>query len=163
MGGFRRRPGLCSLPRKRLLTEEEWQYAAQGPGGREYPWSGGLRVGVCNLSETRETPLVKAFSAGKSPPGCYDICGKVKQWTESERNDGRTRFHMIRGRSHFAPKAPIGMWMEDRARPTSPPRFCSSGHASIAAQPSASSAQWIWKADQSASQASKTFNTTKGL
>jgi formylglycine-generating enzyme required for sulfatase activity len=32
------------------------------------------------------------------------MCGNVWQWTESERNDGRTRFCMIRGGSYFAPQ-----------------------------------------------------------
>jgi formylglycine-generating enzyme required for sulfatase activity len=86
---------------KRLPMEEEWQYAAQGGDGREFPWGNGLRAGVCNHGETGGTTPVKAFGAGRSPCGCYDLCGNIWHWTESERSDDRTRFCIIRGGSYF--------------------------------------------------------------
>ncbi len=89
---------------KRLPTEEEWQYAAQGSDGCEYPWGSKMRPGCCNSGETGGTTPVKAFPAGRSPCGCYDMCGNVWQWTESERSDGRTRFCILRGGSYFAAK-----------------------------------------------------------
>ncbi|HEC04425.1 MAG TPA: hypothetical protein ENI81_12900, partial [Phycisphaerales bacterium] len=82
---------------KRLPTEEQWQYAAAGPDGLPYPWGHEMQPDCCNAGESGGTTPVKAFPGGRSPFGCYDMCGNTWEWTESERSDGRTRFCILKG------------------------------------------------------------------
>jgi iron(II)-dependent oxidoreductase len=90
---------------KRLPTEEEWQLAAQGREKLKWPWGNDFDANKCNT--TGKIMPAKSYPDGRSPYGCYNMSGNVWEWTESCRDDGHTRFIMIRGGSYFDAKGSI--------------------------------------------------------
>ncbi|MCP4213755.1 MAG: formylglycine-generating enzyme family protein, partial [bacterium] len=65
-----------------LPTEAQWEKAACGANGREYPWGDSIDENRCNYNECglgRTSPL-GMFPAGESPYGCMDMAGNVWEW-----------------------------------------------------------------------------------
>ncbi len=110
--------------KKRLPTELEWQYAAQTPDGREWPWSKktknihreaeaitetlttfkikGIDPKYCNLGNGILDP-VGSHPKGANPLGLEDLVGAVWQLTNDLYKSGSYDYIIMKGGSYYNP------------------------------------------------------------
>ncbi|HNN12414.1 MAG TPA: SUMF1/EgtB/PvdO family nonheme iron enzyme [Anaerolineales bacterium] len=89
----------------RLPRDGEWERAARGIDGREYPWGDGFDKTAANTWESESTgsglggtTAICTFPQGVSPTGAWDMSGNVWEWTRTWYDEDR-KYRIVRGGS----------------------------------------------------------------
>lgn len=89
----------------RLPHDDEWERAARGTNGIEYPWGEGFDKHAANTWDSDATgtglggtTAVCTFPQGTSPDGAWDMSGNAWEWTGTWYDEDR-KYRIVRGGS----------------------------------------------------------------